>query len=152
MTTQGVFPIMITASPETVWRWVGDLARHPEWSPRPYTVECVSGEPNQLGSRYHSVGWIPGDKNHPNDVEITEVVRYSKLVLRAEDPQGAFENTYRLEPVAGGTNVTFTLVFPPMTGMSALLVPVLFPLVGKADIRARMGLLKAKVESDSASA
>jgi hypothetical protein len=30
--------------------------------------------------------------------------------------------------------------------MNALLVPVLFPLVGKADIRKRMQLLKVKAE------
>ena len=150
MTTQGMFPVTIQASPEAVWRWVGDLSRHPDWSPKPYTVECVSGEPNQVGSRYRSVGWIPGDKDHGNDVEIIEVVPAARLVLRAVDAQGSFENTYTLTPVDGGTEVTFTLVFPPMTGMSALLVPVLFPLVGKADIRKRMGLLEGKVEGSAA--
>lgn len=147
MTTQGVFPITLQATPDEVWRWGGDLAQHPEWSPHPYTVERVSGEANQVGSRYRSVGWVPGDMNHPNDVEITEVVQGSRLVLRADDAQGSFMNTYTLTPVDGGTEVTFTLAFPPMTAMTAVLVPVLFPLVGKADIRKRMTPLKSKVES-----
>jgi uncharacterized protein YndB with AHSA1/START domain len=147
MTTQGVFPITIKATPDDVWTWVGDLSRHPRWSPRPYSVECVSGQPNEVGSRYRSVGWIPGDKNHPNDVEITEVVPASRLVLRADDAQGAFMNTYTLRPVDAGTEVEFTLVFPPMTGINAIMVPILFPLVGKADIRKRMVLLKELVES-----
>jgi uncharacterized protein YndB with AHSA1/START domain len=146
MTTQGSFPITIQATPDDVWRWVGDLSKHPEWSPHPYTVECVSGEANQVGSRYHSVGWVPGDKNHSNDVEITEAVPGSRLVLRADDAQGSFTNTYTLRPVDSSTEVTFDLVFPKMTGMNALLVPVLFPLVGKADIRKRMQLLKVKAE------
>jgi hypothetical protein len=60
---------------------------------------------------------------------------------------GIFENTYDLRSTGGNTEVTFRIVFPPMKGMSAILVPVLFPLVGKADIRKRMGLLKAKVET-----
>ena len=149
MTTNGVFPVTIHATPEHVWQWVGDLSRHPEWSPRHYTVECVGGEPNQVGSRYRSIGWIPGDKVHPNDVEILEVVPSSRLVLRADDKQGSFMNTYALHAVNGGTEVTFTMVFPKMTGVNALLVPVLFPLVGKADIRKRMGLLKARAESFS---
>jgi hypothetical protein len=40
-------------------------------------------------------------------------------------------------------------VFPEMTGMSAVLVPVLFPLVGKPDIRKRMAMLKSAVEASS---
>jgi uncharacterized protein YndB with AHSA1/START domain len=147
MTTQGAFPITIEATPEAVWAWVGDLSRHPDWSPHEYSVACVSGEANQVGSRYRSVGWIPGDKNHSNDVEITEVVPHSRLVLRADDTQGAFMNTYTLTPVGASTEVTYTLVFPTMTGLNAIMVPILFPLVGKADIRKRMSLLKAKVEA-----
>jgi hypothetical protein len=70
-----------------------------------------------------------------------------RLRLRAEDPQGAFDNTFELRPVDGGTEVRFTLVFPKMSGISALMVPVLFPLVGMADLRKRMALLKQRVES-----
>ncbi len=106
MTTMGVFPVTIHATPEHVWQWVGDLSRHAEWSPHHYTVECVAGQPNQVGSRYRSIGWIPGDKVHPNDVEILEVVPSSRLVLRADDKQGSFMNTYALQAVNGGTEVS----------------------------------------------
>ncbi|MEI6362614.1 MAG: SRPBCC family protein [Actinomycetes bacterium] len=147
MTTQGDFTVTINATPDVVWTWVGDLSKHAQFSPRDYTVECVSGEPNTLGSRYRSVGWIPGDKAHKNDVEITEIVPDSRLVMLAHEEQGDFTNTFTLTPVGEGTKVDFRIVFPKMTGMSAVLVPVLFPLVGKSDIRKRMSLLKSAVES-----
>lgn len=147
MATHGTFPVTIAAPPEQVWQWVGRLEKHAEWSPKPYTVELVSGEPNAVGSRYRSVGWVPGDKHHKNEVEVTQLVPGQRLALRADDPQGAFENTYELRSVDGGTEVTYTLVFPPMKGVSAALVPILFPLVGKPDIRKRMGLLKQRVEA-----
>ncbi len=147
MTTQGTFSVKIQASPEVVWPWVGQIERHGEWSPKPYQVDRLSGEADAVGSRYRSVGWVPGDKNHRNDVEITEVVPQQRLVLRADDPQGPFESTYTLRPVDGGTEVTFHLVFPPMKGLAAFLVPVLFPLVGKADNRKRLALLKTRVEA-----
>jgi uncharacterized protein YndB with AHSA1/START domain len=147
MTTSGTFSVTIQSPPETVWPWIAHLDKHTEWSPKPYRVELVSGEPNTVGSKYRSIGWVPGDKNHVNDVEITEVVTNSRFALRAHEEMGIFENTYDLRSTGGNTEVTFRIVFPPMKGMSALLVPVLFPLVGKAEIRKRMGLLKAKVET-----
>ncbi|MGB8652765.1 MAG: SRPBCC family protein [Mycobacteriales bacterium] len=147
MTTSGTFTTTIQAPPDRVWTWIGHLDKHAEWSPKPYQVELVSGQPDAVGSRYRSVGWIPGDKHHHNDVEITEVVPAEHLVLRASEKLGTFRNTYELRPAGGGTEVTYRLEFPPLKGMSAVMVPVLFPLVGKRDIRKRMGLLKEKAEA-----
>jgi uncharacterized protein YndB with AHSA1/START domain len=148
MTTQGTVSVTIAARPEAVWPWVADLGKHAEWSPKPYRVELVSGEMNAVGSRYRSVGWVPpNDGNHANDVEITQVEPTSRFALEATDDSGVFRNTFDLVTVDAGTEVTFHLVFPEMRGMSAILVPILFPLVGKSDMRKRMGLLKAKVES-----
>jgi uncharacterized protein YndB with AHSA1/START domain len=149
MTTQGDFTINIDAPPDAVWHWVGDISKHSKFSPRDYTVELISGEPNAVGSKYRSVGWVPGDKAHKNEFEIVDVVAGSRLVIRAEDDQGAFMNTFTLAPVSGGTRVDYRIVFPEMTGMSAVLVPVLFPLVGKPDIRKRMAMLKSAVEASS---
>jgi uncharacterized protein YndB with AHSA1/START domain len=149
MPTQGSFPVTIDAPPAQVWPWISDLTKHPDWSPKPYRVELVSGQPGTVGARYRSAGWIPGDKDHSNDVEITEVVENERFAFRADDAQGAFANTYVLRPAgAGSTEVVFDLVFPQMKGMAALAVPVLFPLVGKPDIRKRMQLLKAAVEAN----
>jgi len=146
MTTQGTFTTTIQAAPAAVWPWIADLDRHAAWSPRPYRVELASGQPGAVGARYRSHGWVPGDKDHANEVEITEVVPEQRLALRADEEQGSFANTYTLRAVDGGTEVTYELVFPPLKGMAAVMVPVLFPLVGKPEIRKRMGLLKAKVE------
>jgi uncharacterized protein YndB with AHSA1/START domain len=146
--TQATTSITIQAPPEAVWPWVADITRHGEWSPKPYRVELISGEPNAVGSRYHSVGWVPpNDGNHGNDVEITEVVPMSRYALKANDENGTFLSTFDLRPVGEGTEVTFHIVFPKMKGVSAVLVPLLFPIVAKPDFRKRMALLKQKVES-----
>jgi uncharacterized protein YndB with AHSA1/START domain len=147
MPTQGTFQITIAAPPEKVWPWVADLSKHGEWSPRPYHVQLVSGEADVVGSRYRSVGWVPpNDNNHANDVVITEVAPMTRFALEATDSNGTFTSTFDLAPVGAGTEVTHRLVFPPLRGIAAILVPVVFPLVGKADIRKRMKLLKAKAE------
>lgn len=59
--TGGVFKVTIDAPPEAVWFWVADMDTHAQWSPNPYRMEWISGEPDQVGSRYRSVGEIPGD-------------------------------------------------------------------------------------------
>ncbi len=147
MTTSGTFSVTIQSPPETVWPWIAQLDKHAEWSPKPYRVELVSGEPNTVGSRYRSVGWVPGDKNHANDVEITDVITNSRFALLAHEASGTFENTYDLRPSGSGTEVTFHLVFPQMQGVAAFLLPVLFPLTAKPDNRKRLALLKTKVEA-----
>jgi uncharacterized protein YndB with AHSA1/START domain len=147
MTTQGTFTVDVAAPPEKVWPWIADLTKHPEYSPKPFEVELVSGETGKVGTRYRSVGAIPNDKHHSNEVEVVEAVTNERFVLRADDDLGAFMNTYVLRPSGSGTEVSYTLEFPPLKGVERLAVPILFPLVGKPDIRKRLQLLKAKVES-----
>ena len=147
MTIRGTASVTIQAPPEVVWPWVAELDRHADYSPKPYRVELVSGQPGTVGARYRSVGVIPGDKNHENTVEVTESEPTTRFALTATEDLGAFLSTYDLKPVAGGTEVTFTLQFPELSGMAGVLAPVLFPLVGQRDINKRMAMLKTKVEA-----
>jgi uncharacterized protein YndB with AHSA1/START domain len=145
--TEGGFTVSIAAPPEKVWPWISDLSTHHQWSPKPYTVEWISGEPNQVGSRFRSVGVIPMDKDHQNEGEITERVEQNRFALEAHDKEGDYRNVFELAAGPDGTTtVTHTLTFLKVNGMAAVMVPMIFPLVGKADIRKRMQLLKAKAE------
>src|SRR5439155_26408348 len=60
----GTFTTTIQAPPEKVWAVVADIGTHASWSPKAYSMEWTSGEPNQVGSTFHSVGWIPGNKHN----------------------------------------------------------------------------------------
>ena len=147
--TGGEFEITIDAPAARVWPWVADLGKHAQFSPTPYSVEWIGGEPNAVGSRYRSVGEIPGDKHHVNEGEILENVPLRRFVLRAHDEQGSYLNTFDLTPQGDGTKVTHRLDFEEMHGPAALMAPVLFPLLGKRQIRARMAMLKSVVESSA---
>src|SRR5581483_253335 len=142
----GVFEVTIDAPVERVWTWVADLSRHAEFSPRPYTVEWTQSEPNAVGSRFRSLGWIPGDSHRVNEGEVVENRPMERFAFRSSDKDGTYADTFTLEPAGRGTRVTFHLVFEKLNGMAGLMAPVFFPLVGKKDVRARMQLLKAKVE------
>ncbi|HUR13953.1 MAG TPA: SRPBCC family protein [Mycobacteriales bacterium] len=149
MTTQGTYTVTIDAPPEQVWPFIADVSKHSEWSPKAFSAELVSGETGKVGSRYRSRGWVPGEKEHANEVEIVESVPFERLALRSEDKMGAFNNSYTLRASGTGTEVSHTLVFPPLKGVSALMIPLVFPLVGKPDGRKRMKLLKQAVESST---
>ena len=130
-----------------IWPWIADIAKHSEWSPKPYTVKLISGSAGEVGSKYSSVGFVPpSDKNHQNEVEITEVVPHSKIVFRAHDENGYFINTFTLRPSGNSTEVTFQHDFPKMKGMGRILLPLLLPSVGKRDGMVLLGLLKDKAE------
>jgi len=145
--TGGTFTTTIQAPPEKVWPWIADLSRHVEWAPHDYSIEWIEGEPNAVGSRYRSVGWVPGDKHHENVGTITENTPPTRFALKADDKEGEFQTSYTLTPTADGTEVVFELAFPPkMKAMTAMLAAVAFPLAGKPEIRKRMQMLKAKVE------
>jgi uncharacterized protein YndB with AHSA1/START domain len=148
--TGGTFTTTIQAPPEKVWAVVADVGTHASWSPKAYTMQWTSGEPNQIGSTFHSVGWIPGNKHNENEVEITERVEPTRFAFNAKDPTGVFRNEWDLRPAGnGGTEVSFTLTFPKMHGMAAVAAPILFPLTGKSDISKRMAMLKQTVESQA---
>jgi uncharacterized protein YndB with AHSA1/START domain len=139
---------MINAPVEKVWPLVSDLSKHPLWSPKPHSIELISGTEGAVGSRYKSVGEVPpADKHHKNEVAITEVIPNSKFVFEAYDENGTFINTFTLEAVGSGTKVTFQHDFPKMVGMGRVLLPLLLPIVGKRDGMVRLGQLKAKAEA-----
>ena len=144
----GTFSTTIQAPPERVWAVVADVGTHASWSPKDYSMRWVHGDPNAIGSTFHSVGSIPGNKHNENDVEITQRAEPNRFAYRAKDPQGVFLNEWNLQPVReGATEVTFTLTFPKLHGMAAVMAPIVFPLVGKRDLHKRMALLKQVVES-----
>lgn len=138
---------LINAPINVVWPLISDITKHSQWSPKHYSVELLSGQNGVVGSKYRSSGWVPpAEKNHLNDVEITEVVPNSKFAFTAHDENGFFINTFTLESVGEGTRVTFQHDFPKMKGMARIMLPIALPLIGKRDAVARLGLLKTKAE------
>jgi len=145
----GTFTTTIQAPPEQVWAVVSDIGTHGLWSPKKYTVEWVSGQPNQVGSKFHSVG-VAISRRCENTSEITERVEPKRFAFLSTDPQGVFLNEFDLRPIGDRTTeVAFTLTFPKMHGIAALATPILFPLMSKRDIGKRLSMLKGTVEGRS---
>ena len=145
--TQLLVSQMIDAPAFAVWPWIADITKHSQWSPKPFEAKLTSGVIGAVGSTYNSVGFVPpAEKDHKNEVTITEVVPNSRIVFKSHDENGYFTNTFTLESVGSGTKVTFQHDFPRMKGIGLILVPLLVPIVGKRDTKVRLGMLKNKAE------
>jgi uncharacterized protein YndB with AHSA1/START domain len=130
---------------EQVYDYIVDLTKHGEWSPKPYRVEDLN-EPVHEGTTYTSYGWIPGDKDHRNDVTVTELHRPDRIVLTSTEQGEQFVNTFTLTAEAGGTKVERVIDMPKPKGFAGMMLPVLIPTFIKPAVGKGLKMLKQKVE------
>ena len=135
----------IARPPETVFAYLADVAKHGEWSPKPYRVEGLSG-PVAQGTTFTSYGWVPGDGDHRNEVEVTTYDPSRVLVLTSSEKDEKFVNTFTLTPSGDGTRVDRVVDMPRPGGFVGVLFPVLVPLVVRPAVAKGMTLLKKRVE------
>jgi len=138
--------VTIHRPPAEVFAYLSDVSKHAEWSPKPYRVEGTSG-PVKTGDTFASVGTIPGDKNHRNEVTVAECSAPTKLVLDSAERGQHFINTFELQPEGDGTLLTRSMDAPKPPFPISLIFPVLMATVIKPDVQKGLNNLKAKLES-----
>ena len=145
--TTVVASVVVDRPPAEVFAYVADVARHGEWSPRPYRVEGIEvGEQIAVGRSYTSYGWLPNDKDHRNDVEVTEVTAPTRLVLTSTERGEQFVNTFTLSAQGSGTRLERLTDMPQPGGLLGLVFPVIRALVIKPDVNKGLGTLKSLLE------
>jgi len=133
--------------PADVFAYLCDVSRHGEWSPKAYRVEGLdTGTPVHVGTRYTSYGWLPNDKDHRNEVEVSELVPPARLVLTATDGGESFVSTFELTPSPAGTRVRRVLDMPKPGGILGLVFPVIVAALVKPDVAKGLSKLKANLE------
>lgn len=137
--------VSINRSPAEVFAYLSDVSKHAEWSPKPYRVEGTSG-PVKVGDTFASVGTIPGDKNHRNQVTVTECSAPTRLVLDAEEKGQHFINTFDLQPQGDSTLVTRTMDAPKPSFPLSVVFPLILAAVIRPDVHKGLNNLKAILE------
>ncbi len=141
--------VEIAAPPAQVFAYLGDVRRHGEWSPKPYRVENLpAGIPVTKGTRYTSYGWMPNDKDHRNEVEVTELDPPNRLVLNASERGEQFVSTFTVSPSGAGSRVVRVLDLPKPGGFVGLIFPVILNTFINPDLKKGLGKLKANVEAE----
>ncbi|MDO8614480.1 MAG: SRPBCC family protein [Dehalococcoidia bacterium] len=139
--------ITINASPEQVYRYVSDIARHPEWAGHDLKIESTSPGPVAVGSTFTSIGHQMGE--HKAQVRVTELQPNSSVVFEAEDDTGHFRHYFRLQAGDGGTLLTKGSDPLRLSLMLKLLMPIgrlyMVPRGLDGDLRR----IKARLEASS---
>ncbi len=142
----GTVSVTIDRTPQEVFDYLRDVGRHAEWSPRPYRIEGVEG-PVSAGTTFTSYGWVPGDDDHRNDVEVTAYDEPNKIEFTGMDRGEPFVNTFVLSPTGSGTKVDKIMDMPRPGGIGGAMFPIMFngfikPANGKG-----MKMLKQRMEA-----
>jgi uncharacterized protein YndB with AHSA1/START domain len=143
-----VASVDVDRPPPVVFSYLADVRRHGEWSPKPYRVEGLAEtDPVQVGTRYTSYGWLPNDKDHRNEVEVTELSAPTRLVLTATDRGEKFISRFTVTPVGAGSRVERVLDMPKPGGVLGFVFPVVLALLVRPDVAKGLAKLKANVEA-----
>jgi uncharacterized protein YndB with AHSA1/START domain len=136
----------IAKPPDVVYAYLADVTKHGEWSPKAYRVEDVSG-PVAQGTTFTSYGWVPGDKDHRNEVEVTTYDPPRILAFTSSEKGEKFVNTFTLTPSGSGTRVDRVMDMPKPGGFVGVLFPVFVPTVVRPAVAKGMRMLKERVEA-----
>jgi uncharacterized protein YndB with AHSA1/START domain len=149
MPASPTWTVTINATPDKVWPMIANLERHTDWSPKPYRMEWVSGEPNAVGSTFRSVGWLPNDKNHEMDGRVSANEPQKVFEVVTHDDKQEWTNRYELSPSGTQTTVTKAMTGPPLSGVQKAIYAVAFAVFVRGGVQKGMNMLKAKVEGSS---
>jgi len=143
--------VTVNRSREDVFAYLTDMSRHGEWSPKPYRIEPVEGSAGvaAVGARFRSIGTIPGDKHHENDVEITRVDPPARFSFTAFEKGQPFKHDFILTAAPEGTKVERTVDSPEPTGLLRVIYPLLWSLVIKPGVQKDLESFKARCEAAS---
>jgi len=99
------------------------------------------------GTRFTSYGWLPNDKDHRNDVEVTELATPTRLVLTSTDRGEQFVNTFTVTPIPAGARIERVTDMPKPSGVVGLIFPILRKALIQPDMTKGLTRPKATLEA-----
>ena len=138
--------IKIDVPAETVFAYISDFSRHPEWADVPVKIERTSDGPVGQGSTFKSVGHQLG-RDFAAEITVTEFVPSEKLAFEAEGDVFHFRHHFLIQREDSGIRlvkgVERVRIAPPFS--------LLFPVLQLAGVITRgldgdLRRIKAKLE------
>ena len=142
-----VHQILIQAPSQTVFDYVSDLTRHPEWSGGELKIEAVTPGPIAVGKEYRSRGEVAIQKDRPNTVQVSEYEPPHTFGIIANDPDfGKVSHIFTFREQDGGVLVTRTMTVNLNPFVAFAFRLFVYPLIGGPSMERSMRALKAKLE------
>ncbi len=147
MVTVACSPSVLVRAPlQTVFDYVSDLTKHPEWSGG-LKVEVVSSDPIGIGKEYISHGEVAVQKDRPNKVQISEYEPPRKFGFIANDPDfGKVSHVFTFTEQNGGVLIKRTMTVSLNPIVAFLFRFFIYPLIGRPAMNKSMAALKKKLE------
>jgi uncharacterized protein YndB with AHSA1/START domain len=134
----------IQASPETVFAYISDLTRHPEWASDPVKIAAITTGPVGIGSRYRSEAQSHGI-TFKAELTVTEYDPPRRFGFSGSDTTGNFLHEFALTPQQNGTHlqrkITFDATFLQWLTFLIVLYPIRIP-----SAKLTLQLLKQRLE------
>jgi uncharacterized protein YndB with AHSA1/START domain len=144
------FTVVVNRPAADVFAYLTDFSKHAEWSPKPYRVESITEGPTRVGTKLHSVGWLPGQPEHGSDAEVTDLDPPSKFAFNAVEQGQIFRSEFILTPEGSATRVDRIFSMPKPPGFVGVVFPLIRAMIIKPGVRKGMNMLKANLESNAA--
>lgn len=141
--------VLVNAPLQSVFDYVADLTRHPEWSGGELKIEAVTPGPIALGKEYRSRGEVAIQKSRPNTVRVTDYEPPQKFGFVANDPDfGDVSHVFTFIEQNGAVLITrtMTLSLNPIVALAFRLF--IYPLIGHPSMEKSLASLKTKLESN----
>jgi len=145
-----VHQILVRAPLQTVFDYVSDLTKHPEWSGGELKIEAVTPGPIAVGKEYRSRGEVAVQKDRPNLVQVTEYDPPHKYGIVANDPDfGKVSHIFTFTEQGEGVLIkrTMKVNLNPIVALAFRFF--IYPLIGRPSMNKAMARLKAKLEENS---
>ena len=139
--------VLVHAPMQSVFDYVSDLTRHPEWSGGELKIEAVTSGPIAVGKEYRSRGEVAIQKDRPNTVQVTKYEPPHKFGIVANDPDfGKVSHIFTFAEQNGGVLIrrTMTVNLNPFVAFGFRFF--IYPLIGKPSMNKAMAALKKKLE------
>jgi uncharacterized protein YndB with AHSA1/START domain len=138
--------VLVHAPLQTVFDYVSDLSKHPEWSGG-LKIEAVSSDPIGVGKEYISHGEVAVQKDRPNTVKVTEYEPRHKFGFVAKDPDfGNVSHVFTFTEQSCGVLVTRTMTVSLNPIVAFLFSFFIYPFIGRPSMNRSMATLKKKLE------
>lgn len=143
--------VVVNKKPEEVFGYLSDISKHAEWSPKPYSAEKTTEGPVGVGTRYTTVGWLPGKSHTENKVEVTDYQPSTRFGFTSTEGVLTLQHEFDLAADGSGTRVTRTITgMTPPGGFNKVIWPVLFPAYVRPAIQKGMNMFKERAEAAGA--
>jgi hypothetical protein len=139
--------ILIHAPLGSVFDYVSDLRRHPEWSSGQLKIEELTPGPVAVGKEYLSRGEVAGQKDRPNKVQVMEYKPPQKFGFVANDPDfGRVSHIFTFREQEAGVLVERVMALSLNPVIAFLFRFFIYPLIGSPSMDKSLAMLKAKLE------